>query len=274
MKSMMKAHLCALLSAALIVSSCKKENAKIDTDPTTGLIKLTEGYAAGAAAKVEVYTREKTITSGYTRFYIALYDSVSGKRIEDAHIHLMPMMDMGIMKHSAPYENPASAEAENSLYPCAVLFLMSSMDGVWTVDISIHNHLNGKSGMLTIPVTVKEPVKPRMKSFTSKFDGGKYFAALVEPSAPKIGTNDLELVIYKRASMMSFPADSSLAVAFEPEMPTMGHGSPNNINPVHITKGHYKGKVNFTMTGLWRLNFSFTCQGNEADLSQFIDIEF
>lgn len=36
-------------------------------------------------------------------------------------------------------------------------------------------------------------------------------------------------------------------------MPSMGHGSPNNVNPVHIEKGHYRGKVNFTMTGEWQI---------------------
>lgn len=274
MNFIVKATMLAAISAILLLSSCKKENATVVTDPAAGLTKQAEGFAVGAAAKLEVYTNTKKIESGFTRFYIAVYDSVSGKRIEDAHIHLMPMMDMGTMKHAAPFENPSSAIAEKGLYPCAVAFIMSSMGGVWTVDISIHNHLNGKSGKLTIPVTVEEPVKTKIKSFTAKHDGGKYFVALVEPSSPKIGMNDLEIAVYKKVSMMSFPADSSLSITVEPEMPTMGHGSPNNINPVHLSKGHYKGKVNFTMTGFWRLNFDFSANGTEADFTQYIDLEF
>ena len=50
--------------------------------------------------------------------------------------------------------------------------------------------------------------------------------------------------------MMSWPADSSLSVTITPEMPSMGHGSPNNINPVHVGKGHYKGKVNLILKSL------------------------
>jgi len=94
------------------------------------------------------------------------------------------------------------------------------------------------------------------------------------PKSPKVGINDIELFIAKKASMMSFPADSSLTVTLTPEMPSMGHGSPNNVNPVHVGGGHYKGKVNFTMTGLWRLHLDFTNGSALADSTTYFDIEF
>jgi hypothetical protein len=43
----------------------------------------------------------------------------------------------------------------------------------------------------------------------------------------------------------------------------MGHGSPNNVNPAHTTGARYAGKVNFTMTGLWRLNLRVQVPGEE-----------
>jgi hypothetical protein len=54
--------------------------------------------------------------------------------------------------------------------------------------------------------------------------------------------------------MMSFPAIENYSIEFEPEMPTMGHGSPNNVNPTYTANGLYDGTVNFTMTGYWRIN--------------------
>jgi hypothetical protein len=56
-------------------------------------------------------------------------------------------------------------------------------------------------------------------------------------------------------------------------MPTMNHGSPNNVNPVHKGNGHYKGKVNFTMTGLWRLHFTLKA-GDAIAKADSLDIEF
>jgi hypothetical protein len=260
-----------LSALSIILISCSKS--EVETDPAAGLTKIAEGFAAGAATKVEVYSNAAA-ASGYQKFWFALYDSLSGKRVDEAQIKLMPMMDMGTMKHSAPYENPASFQAVNQLFEGAVFFIMSSAGGSWTLSINIRNNVTGKEGALTIPVTVAEPKAKRMLSFTSAIDNtSKYFIALVEPSRPKVGINDLEFVIGKRSTMMSFPADSSMSVTFEPEMPTMNHGSPNNVNPVHAGMGHYKGKVNFTMTGLWRLHLQLK-SGDAIARKDSIDIEF
>jgi hypothetical protein len=267
----MATMLCAI--NIVVFNSCKKAN-DLSADPFANLTKIAEGQAAGAAAKVEIYAAEKNLYSGYTRLYLALYDSITGARIEDAHIHLTPMMDMGTMQHSAPYENPASTTAVNHLFPCSVTFLMSSMGGNWTLSVAVHNHLNGKAGTLTVPLQVMDPAKARIKSFNSLYDGSKYFVSLIEPVTPKIGINDMELAIYKKVSMMSYPADSSLSVQLTPEMPTMGHGSPNNVNPIHTGNGHYKGKVNFTMTGLWQLNLDFMSGTAVADTTQYFEIQF
>jgi hypothetical protein len=263
----------SIISLGLFIFSCTKDDTQ-EQDPTIGLTKLTEGYAVGAATKIEVYLKDAVLASGYNKFYLALYDSVSGNRINQSNISLTPMMDMGTMKHSAPYENPASKNAVNHLYPCSVVFIMSSTGGNWTVKFNIDNLENNKKGDLTIPVTVIEPAQSRMKSFTGLNDGNIYFVALIEPSSPKIGINNMEIAIYKKATMMSFPADSSLSVVLTPEMPTMGHGSPNNVNPAHNRLGHYSGKVNFTMTGLWRLNLDYMSGTAVADSTQYFDIEF
>jgi hypothetical protein len=264
----------AILCVLVFLSACTKDNT--EKNPTAGLTKITEGYVAGAAAKAEIYTKETSLTTGYTKLYIALYDSITGNRLNDAHIHLYPEMDMGMMKHSAPYENPASTDAVDDLFPCSVTFIMSSMGGNWTLKLDVHNHASDKEGSITLPLTVAEPAMSRQKSFTAAHDGAKYFISLVNPTTAnsKVGINDMEMVIYKKASMMSWPADSSLSVTLTPEMPTMGHGSPNNVNPVHIGNGHYKGKVNFTMTGLWRLNLDFMSGTAVADTTQSFDVQF
>lgn len=275
---MKKSYLAMLLPALIcfvgILFSCTKEKIIDEVDPAAGLYKQAEGYAAGSAVKVVLYSSKATVYAGYNKFYIALFDSISGSRIEDAHIKLSPIMDMGSMQHAAPFENPAAEEATNHLYPCSIVFIMSSMGGSWTVKVNVHNHMSGKEGFLTIPLTVSEPAKSTLKSFTAANDGSKYFVALIDPSSPKVGINDMEIVVYKKVSMMSFIADSSLSVVLTPEMPSMGHGSPNNLNPIHIGSGHYKGKVNFTMTGLWQLNMDYMAGTAVADSTQFFEVQF
>ncbi|MBL0356128.1 MAG: FixH family protein [Chitinophagaceae bacterium] len=273
-KSFLAIALPVFICIAATLFSCKKDTVT-EPDPTAGLTKQAEAYVIGAGTKVVVYSKTNSIYTGYNQFFIAVYDSVSGTRIEDAHIHLMPMMDMGMMQHSAPYENPVSTTAVNHLFPCSIVFIMPSMAGAsWTLEMEVHNHVSDKEGMASIPLTVADPAISRMRSFTGVHDGGKYFVALIEPAVPKVGINEMEIAIYKKESMMSFPADSSLSVVLTPEMPSMGHGSPNNVNPTHIRNGHYKGKVNFTMTGMWKLNMDYMAGTAVADTTQFFEVQF
>lgn len=258
------------VAITLLFVGCAKDNMQ-PNKATDDALKIAEAYAIGAGVQVQLYATAP-LTTGYNSVSIALTDSVSGQPIEDAPITLMPMMDMGTMKHSAPVENPAS-KATNKRFNAALVFTMpSGTMGSWSVEVMIT--VKGRQGKATLPVTITEPRQSRIKSFVSKVDNKKYWVALVQPTAPKVGVNDLELAIYEAKGMMSFPADSSLAVAVIPEMPTMGHGSPNNIDPVHTGKGHYKGKVNFTMTGLWYLNLNFKKGDAVADSATFFEVNF
>jgi hypothetical protein len=273
MQTLSRFTLPLIVISTLLFNACSKDETPAP-DPTADLVKLTEGYAAGAATKVIIYTESATIQTGYTRFYITLSDSITGGKIEEAHVTLMPMMDMGSMKHTAPSEPPPSEKPADGLFQGAAVFIMSSMGGNWTVTFTVHNHANNKEGTLTVPVTVSDPALATVKSFTAAGDGQKYFIALIEPSKPKIGINNFEIGVYRKASMMSFPADSAMRFTIEPEMPTMGHGSPNNVNPVHKNLGHYQGNVNFTMTGLWRVHLDAFLGSAVADTTQYFDIEF
>lgn len=267
----MKKYFSVLLFICLSVSffSCTKDNLVPET--LIPFQKIGEGYAAGAAVKVELYAT-KALFTGYNSLYLALYDSSSNQRIENAQISLMPIMDMGTMKHACPVQNPSSTATEK-LFACGVVFIMPSGSmGSWSLTVNVG--LNGKQGKLTLPVTITDPVQSRLRSFVSKADNAKYFVALLQPQNPKVGVNDMEIAIYKAQTMMSYPADSSLTVSLTPEMPTMGHGSPNNIDPVHTGNGHYKGKVNFTMTGLWYLNLGFKAGNVIADTANHFEVNF
>jgi len=85
-------------------------------------------------------------------------------------------------------------------------------------------------------------------------DEERYFLSLVAPLDPSVGKQDIEFTVHGRESMMSFPPIEDFTVEIEPSMPAMGHGSPDNEQPVHQSDGHYVGKVNFIMTGAWRVD--------------------
>ncbi len=55
-------------------------------------------------------------------------------------------------------------------------------------------------------------------------------------------------------------------------MISMGHGAPNNVNPMHIGKGHYMGKVNFTMSGSWNVKLKIYENGTLISESLLFEI--
>lgn len=268
-----KKYFAIVLLNVIILSGCKKEDTPTEppADPFAGLTKIADGFALGAATKVELWAKTQ-LFMGYNELYIALRDSLSGQFITDAHVQLTPMMDMGTMQHSAPFENPSNTIAVNNLYPCSVVFIMSSMGGAWKLNINVHNHKNNKEGVASLNVTVNEVNPPIIKSLTALNDSSKLFISYLKPSKLNVGMNDFEITIHRSNSMMSFPADTSYTVVLTPEMPSMGHGSPNNVNPTHTGAGHYKGKVNFTMTGEWRLNLDIFKNGAVVDTTLYFDV--
>jgi len=232
--------------------SCSESDVNID--PTKGLVKITEGVAVDAEAKVELWAKQE-LFAGYNELFFLLRDVDTNKLLKEGHIHMSPLMTMdGGMTHACPFENPVSEEAVNGLFPASAMFIMPTSDmGSWKLTVGVHNHLNEKSGQVELDVTILNPTNTRMRSFVDA-SSVKYFIGYNFPKKLHVGVNDFTVTAYKKETMMSFPAAEGLTFVLTPEMPSMEHGSPNNIDPVHIAGAFYDGKVNFTMTGLWRLH--------------------
>jgi len=266
-----------VLALTLLVMGCENDNADEKNSPLKGLIKLNEGYASGAAAKIEIWG-SRNYFAGYNKLTVVVTDSLNpSQKITDAHIHFEPEMTMvmGMMTkvHAAPVENP-DEEAIDGVFSGAVAFIMPSvMDGSWKLKVGLHNHLADKEGEAEFDIMVDSPDPARIKSFVSNSsDSTKLFVSLLRPETPKVGINDIEFTVHSMENMMSFPAEEGYTLEIIPEMPNMGHGSPNNINPVSTDNGHYRGKVNFTMTGDWRINVNVLKEGTVVSNGLFFDI--
>lgn len=268
-----------ILAISATFASCKTEEVITPVNPLAGLTKLQEGYALGASAKVQIWG-QKNFFMGYNKLTVVVLDSINpADTIKDAHIQFMPVMTMpqtmGMpMVHACPVENPAQT-AVNGVFPGMVAFVMPSMGGSWKLSTMINNHKNNKQGTASFDIVVASPTPSVMSVFTAtSADASKLVLSLLEPQSPKVGMNDIEFTLHRKASMMSWPADSTYTIEITPEMPSMGHGSPNNVNPIHIGNGHYKGKVNFTMTGEWKINVLVKKDGTTVSNNANFSISF
>lgn len=280
MRNSFKWALILPLVASMSLISCTKEEddpAPVPKkSPVEGKVLIFESTSTEAEVDVKVYADEALFT-GYNRLYVMIYKTGTSTVIDDAHVSFET--DMAMMmghSHSSPIENPDEVEPEDGLYSGAVVFVMPSAgNDTWKLKVHVHNHHNNLEGMVESEVTVVSPTEAKMYSFLSDVDSSMIFVSLVEPMDPKVGMNDFELAIHKRETGMSWPIVAGLTVEIEPEMPTMGHGSPGNVNPVYTSMGHYKGTVNYTMTGLWRVHITVKDAGGSVmNDSNYLDMTF
>ncbi len=234
-----------LLAMTLAFVSCKKEDVKPDEKPIEK-IKLGEAITS-INEKITLWS-DAALTTGFHMIYLSVKDATN-KNVNNATVSFQSLMDMGSMKHSSPVEQPAYDNA-SGLYAGAIVFTMPSGTHKWIVDVTVNGEI--KTMEVDIPAAKTKVVGSYVGT-----DGNKYVVALIPSKKWEVGLNEVEILICKN-QMMSFPPVDDFKISFTPEMPSMGHGSPNNVNPVNIGNGRYKGKVNYTMTGNWRFHFKLS----------------
>lgn len=203
--------------------------------------------------------------AGYNSVMAHLTDP-EGQPVSGAEMTYTPMMSMvDGMDHGAPVEQPL--EELPGMYHGAVGFTMPGGPdlGSWTLGVNFADPVSGATGAATFDLDVA-PSK-----LTGSFeapDGSKIFVMAVDPIEPPTGKQPFEVFVAQKKSMADWPALDGLSLEIEPGMPTMGHGSPGNENPVAAGGGHYTGLVNFTMRGPWEV--VITVGGKDGALGEVV----
>lgn len=250
----------AAMAMLIFTVSCQTEEEVVANTSLSDLKILAEVEVPGTSLTVKVYQYTDDLTVGYNKLEFLVNKGGAEGAFDQATILLKPLMQMSTMSHACPLEQPVLGLNFEESYGGALIFVMPTGDmGFWTLGFEVHDIETGEKGTVAVPINVKLPDQPRLKSFS--LDNVSYFVSLVAPSKPMVGINTFEVAIHKKVSMMEWPAVEIAEISIDTEMPDMGHGSPNNINPVHQANGHYSGKVNFTMDGYWKINMDLTLEG-------------
>lgn len=257
-----------VLLSALVFISCKKEDVTPDdpvVTPTPAALVEIASATNASNQTVKIFSESASLTAGYTNIYVTVTDD-QGNSVETATVEFAPLMTMPMMSHACPVEQPMFNSTLGK-YKGALVFIMSSMGGDWTLDVSVDG------APVTFDLTVGESPTRVVGNYMGS-DGTTYFISLLRPTNWEVGMNDFEVLIHKKASMMSFPADDDFTIVMDPEMMSMGHGSPNNVSPISIGNGHYNGDVNYTMTGDWRMHMQLLKAGVEIHPDAYLEIVF
>ncbi|HZJ37167.1 MAG TPA: hypothetical protein VFD29_11145 [Gillisia sp.] len=234
---------------------------------------------------VELYSIDGQLEQGYNKVSLRIKNKIGQEFINDATIEWKPIMHMEATQHSCPVSEVTKKPGTESLYEGFIVFQMAeNQTEYWT--LTLNYTINGVDYTLTEPINVPASIRRNVTVFTGT-DEIKYILALIEPSQPKVATNDMSVGVFKMESMMTFPMVNSYKVKIDLRMPSMGnHSSPNNVDLTQSSADKfYHGKLNLTMTGYWKINLQLenalgevikgepVSDTNEAS-SIFLELEF
>ncbi len=251
-----------ILSVSFVSCSDDDDNIPVVINPVEGLTMIYEITAANHT--VQVYSEKIALEVGYNEVSIRIKDMASDKYVTNAAPTWMPMMHMTNMSHSAPHSMLSNTE-ESTVYKGHIVFQMASNDTEYW-EVMFNYTLNGEAMEEALRVSVSEPADglKKVQVFMGS-DDTRYVLAYVNPKVPEVAINDMQAVLYKMESMMSFPLVENYKITVDPRMPGMGnHSSPNNQDLTYnaATK-MYDGKLSLTMTGYWKINLKLMNANDE-----------
>ncbi len=260
-------RLSALMLGALAVAACDDAAEPGPTGETPELVSL--GLQASDTLEVELLAEDAPAV-GLNRVYYRL-TRAGGEAVTAATLTQTPIMHMQAMgkEHGCPVEQPPAQADADGLFPAIIVFQMASGEpgsgDAWRVELAVDLGEGAPSETFVfadLPVAASDA--RRDLALTDPM--GSPSAAVVTlhfDQPPRVGLNTFTVTMHHKTDMhgMSWMPDDDCAITVTPDMPSMGHGSTHNVDPVHVGNGRYEGTVNFTMPGLWRVVFDFSRDG-------------
>lgn len=238
----------AMAALVFVTVSCNTTDNDLELD----LIPINSTSVSGYTISLEA---DRELETGANYLYWKIEQD--GELIDPQSFSINPMMDMGDMMHSTPYDQPETAdEDERYLKNMAVFIMPSGTMGSWTINFEFTTQ-TGEEIAGELPIEVASSWK-----LTSVRDENDkvYFITWYAPQEPVVGQNELVFLVHTRESMMNFPPVPDIEMEVYPYM-DMGGGSGHSTtftNPVSTGDGVYEGKINYSMSGTWTTTVELT----------------
>ncbi|MCR8669455.1 hypothetical protein NO995_17350 [Aestuariibaculum sp. M13] len=245
-------HIIPLIFITIFSVSCSTDNDDNIVNELDNLIKVQN--LSNDKHTIELYTTSGRFYTGYNTISVRIIDNATKSYIENASIDWVPVMQMPTMQHSCPKSEVSKASDKETLYEGYIIYQMTNTDGSgWS--LTINYTIDDVEYTVTDTITVLQNELQNVSSFMGS-DGKRYVVALIEPSNPIIGINNLVVGLYTMETMMSFPVVEDYTLTLDPRMPGMGnHSSPNNTDlSFNSIDNMYHANLSLTMTGYWILN--------------------
>lgn len=254
-------YIIPILLVTLFNTACSTDDDNNPVNEVADLIQIQE--IINNNHTIELFNEAGAFTTGYNTISLRIKNNDTNSYFENANISWNPVMQMPTMQHSCPKSTIAKAEGKDTVFEGYIIYQMTNTDGSgWA--LTINYTIDNVNYSVTEPITVLQSENQNVTSFMGS-DNLRYIIALIKPSEPIIGINDMKVGLYKMENMMSFPEVEDYTIMLDPRMPGMGnHSSPNNTDlTFNLADKMYHGNLSLTMTGYWVLNLKLISDQDE-----------
>lgn len=248
-----------ILIAGILLSSCNNDNGTNNTEPVnTGYQKIYT--AESGSRKIEAWNSTgNTFYYGYNSIGFKVYEGGTEKTTGFVEFYPKMYHEPGSPMHSSPVSGKFYYNSEKGIFTGYASFTMLS-DSVsfW---YGFHNY-NNEFRLDSVLFNVAQSDVNQIRAWDNIYTGNSYVLTLINPVYPKVGLNAFECLFHKTTDDKIYTEITDAEMFIKPWMPSHGHGSSNNEDPVYTSGGIYAGKVNLTMAGTWEVYDSIKVQGN------------
>ena len=248
------------------VDCCSAEEA-LDVYNFLQTLKEVPELATEVADKynIKAYTTTGKLHTGYNDLYFVVTKKATGNYVKYVTIdHFTPLMHM--VKMDMYHSTPTSPEVSSfslkyyAVQHAWVSFVMPTSEaGDWALSYDVE--VLGSSAQVektAITVDALPEGQEWVKSF--KANDKTYYLSIVNPTDFETGKNTIEAYVSAPGEDRTAPfglAEEEFTIEIDPRMPDMGnHTSPDNVALTKRVDNAYRGTINLTMTGLWRIHLT------------------
>ncbi len=236
---------------SLLVLGCSSTATQVAPDAATVKTHIASASAGDLAVDL---LADGPLGTGLTSLYLEIA-TAQGTPVTDAAVAFVPVMSMSTgMNHSGPILGPP-ALGSDGLYRVDVVFIMASTDvDTWSAAVAVARP-GAEPVQASFPLlTVADTGRVRTFTYTDPVSAvaTKYVSSLNFMAAPTVGLNPIVFTLHYKQDMTTFPSVDDAQILLDPEMPSMGHGSPGSVDPTLIAPGRYQGQLSFSMAGEWQ----------------------
>jgi len=232
--------------SGLLLFSCKGEDIIAPENPESEYTKVLTVDSSNY--KFELYSAfGSSLLVGYNELGIKVFENNVEKT--DGFVRYVPsMFHTGGQAHKTPYKEFFYYNTQKKMYTGYACYIMlSDTTSFWISDYSYNDIFTVKRKFFDV---YPNPGS-QMRFWLDLNTNFLYLLTLIQPADPKTGLNTYKCILHKSFENSGYSEVDSARMFIRPWMPSHGHGSSSNVNPVWINNGIYEGKTNFTMAGNW-----------------------